>query len=587
MKNIHILCLLLIAGLIAYVWQTRSRRSPPNAGTAPAQSTHFQPGVFPRGTDDYGYLALKIVAVHRNQRPLDQIPWHEAGGDWTFVECVTKSAPPAAFLVGVLGGKSTGDEAPMSWGKARMAVNDSAQGAKVIETLAQAFHATPPAARSGQPPCHIEMTTAVLGEDLRRDPAGGFKGKSGGWTATKWFIEDEDTGEAEVYFNFSLSSGEAELCEKDDGYREPLLATVAARLRDGPMPERTTENDPTLTLDGPTISDWQRFADSRASAAFGADGTLVLLAEPAGKNAGSRLSVVPVDQPAQARVVAEFEGVLFDPVPIPTDPSHILCVETLPTRPGQISSQDPLRLWLITLANGERRDLGGNLEKTRWSLATPPVSPDGQFVVLQVWHDGPGGKLPRRAASSFVPLTGGAAREAALPAQSLSFVRWEKSVRGAIAVLREGLSFEKGKNALRWFVPHEGKFVEHSDAAKAAPPPDALVAPDDRQAVVIAGSESKGEERLVFTDLANGSQREFHFNERDRPYVFEDCVVWANERYLVFHGARAALVDSRNLKLSFSIDPTKRFQRFNFSPDFRHAIASGEEGWYIGRVSSP
>jgi len=35
----------------------------------------------------------------------------------------------------------------------------------------------------------MPLSTAILGEDLRRDPEGGFSGELGGWTATKWFPE--------------------------------------------------------------------------------------------------------------------------------------------------------------------------------------------------------------------------------------------------------------------------------------------------------------------------------------------------------------------------------------------------------------
>jgi hypothetical protein len=46
-----------------------------------------------------------------------------------------------------------------------------------------------------------------------------------------------------------------------------MIAYLATALRDGPLPERTPENDPTLTLDGPRVTDWKRIASESINAA--------------------------------------------------------------------------------------------------------------------------------------------------------------------------------------------------------------------------------------------------------------------------------------------------------------------------------
>ena len=61
--------------------------------------------------------------------------------------------------------------------------------------------------------------------------------------------------------------GQAEFAEKDEDYRGEMIAYLATALRDGPLPERTPKNDPTLTLDGPRVTDWKRIASESINAA--------------------------------------------------------------------------------------------------------------------------------------------------------------------------------------------------------------------------------------------------------------------------------------------------------------------------------
>ncbi len=155
------------------------------------------------------HVSLQIAKVYENQKPLDLAPWHADGGDWTFFDCHPPKQPLITIVVGshtkVTDKNASTTGIPVSWGEARLAVNDSAAGAQFVEAFAKAFHTPSPPVRSNNPTGLLKMPTAALGTGLIRDSAGGFKdGRNGTWSANKWFLQ-EDTAETEVFFNFSLS----------------------------------------------------------------------------------------------------------------------------------------------------------------------------------------------------------------------------------------------------------------------------------------------------------------------------------------------------------------------------------------------
>jgi hypothetical protein len=99
-------------------------------------------------------------------------------------------------------------------GEAAILDSDHDTGGHFIERFASAFHAqvplVPAHTRSLRP---MPFATAVLGQRMVRGKGGGFSAAgSGGWTASKWFIEDNEA-EAEVFFNFDLSAGVREFSE--------------------------------------------------------------------------------------------------------------------------------------------------------------------------------------------------------------------------------------------------------------------------------------------------------------------------------------------------------------------------------------
>jgi hypothetical protein len=184
-----------------------------------AEKTRIQPGAQPTESADWGFLPLRIVKAYMHQQPLEQAPWHADGGHWTFFDCQLANDPATKVVIGVTIRSEPKGEIPIAWGEAVLAVSDAATGARFVEAFAKAFHQRVPPSQGQRPPGRVKVHTALLGSKLTRDPQGGFSGRNGTWTATKWFLSDEK-GEAEVFFNFSTSQNKAEFSEKDEEYRE-------------------------------------------------------------------------------------------------------------------------------------------------------------------------------------------------------------------------------------------------------------------------------------------------------------------------------------------------------------------------------
>src|SRR5437867_5998792 len=317
------------------------------SSTKQEEGTRIHPGGIAEESAQWGYLALRIVKDHQNQKALDAPPWFAAGGDWIFLECEADKEPAVHILIGTRMRSAPKGDVPISWGEAMIAVTDTAAGARFIESFAKAFHQKPPPSYGQRASLQVKMQTAVMGTGLIRDPHGGFKdGRQGRWTATKWFLQDE-TAEAEVFFNYSIAEKRAEFSEKDEDYREDLIQQLVVGLRDGPLPERTTENDPNLTLVGPKVANWARIADSSETCQFGPKGdTVAITASDGGSH--SKLFIAPTARPSARKLLAEFEGFaqVQEFLSLKTGVS-LLVMETIRKDSKAFSTADPKRLWLV------------------------------------------------------------------------------------------------------------------------------------------------------------------------------------------------------------------------------------------------
>jgi len=537
--------------------------------------THIQPGAIAEESERWGYLALKIAGIHERQKPIDQSPWHADGGDWTFLECELSKEPAAKILVGTRTRSSEKGDIPLSWGEARLAVSNATAGARFIEAFAKAFHLQPPLSHGNKPVGFVKINTAVLGNRLVRDPAGGFKdGRRGTWTATKWFLQD-GTSEAEVFFNYSVFEKRAEFSEKDEEYREDLIQQLVVGLRDGPLPERTVENDPNLTLVGPKIVNWTRIADSSETCQFGPDGeTIAIMASEAGSH--SKIFLAPTARPSERKLLAEFEGATVVQEFLPLDQGVTLfAMESIRKDPKAFSTSDPQKLWLVSAQGKRQIIIPGNV--TNWFATKGCISPDGSFVALHSWQTQPNKKRSRIV--HLGNLRSSEWRKIEMPDTVLELVGW--SGKGTAGVVLTGMSF--GKNEVR--KPYSLKPATGQLSPLESIPtqfiPGRELAPDGKHSM-----EVMGKERLLIADLTTGQHREFVFHAYDRRSVFPDSIHWVSDRYLVFQAVRTALINADTLKMNFVTEKESGISSVEFSPGFKSALGVKEDGHYLGLVQS-
>jgi hypothetical protein len=540
----------------------------------PEKGTQIQPGGIAEESDKWGYLGLQIVEVHENQKTLDQPPWFADGGDWTFLECEAAREPDVRVLIGTRTRSSDKRKVPVSWGEAMIIVSDAAAGARFVETFAKAFHQTPPPAYGQNPTLRLKMQTAEFGRNLVRDPRGGFKDGSGGsWSATKWFLQD-DMGEAEVFFNYSPADKLAEFAEKDEDYREDLVRQLVIALRDGPLPERTPANDPSLTTVGPTVSGWIQVASSNETCRFSRDSRQLAIVST-GPGQVSKLFTASVADPARRAGLAEFNGSIFVHEQITTPQGTVLLViEQLPGERKVISSSDPQNLWLVDAAGKHQINVPAGV--TNWFAPAGCLSPDAHYLALGAWETQPDKKRAR--VIQLADLKTGQWQKIGLPGTILELVGWtgEKST----GIVLTGMNFRKTDVRHAYLLDPITAQLTPLDAIPREFAPDRKLSPGGKFTMEIIGKE-----RLIISDVNTGQQREFVFHPYDRGNVYPDSVKWLTDQYLVFESTRTSLINTETLKMNYPTAKGSGFDSLEFSPDFQLALGLKPDGHYLGKVA--
>jgi hypothetical protein len=544
-----------------------------SSGKSDLAGGRIQPGGTSEESEDSGYLALKIVKVHEGRQPLEQTPWHGPNGDWIFLECEPVKAPGLQVVIGGKTQREPGGEFSFGWGRGVLAIGNPSDGARFVELFAKAFHQELPASHGNRPLGVVKVNTAVLGSDLVRDRGGGFKTGRGRWTATKWFLEDEN-GEAEVFFNYNLSEKRAEFSEKDEDYRELLVDQLVIALRDGPRPERTPENDPSLTLVGPRLTGWIRVAERNAYCRFTPDSRSIIITEN-GADTGAKLFLLSASQAGERRLVAQFEGgAAVHEFVGDTEKPTLLVIETIRRNPKVFSSGDPQRLWLVD--ENQKIEVPVRTGLTNWYLGRKGISPRGTFLALHGWITQPNKKRARVIYVCEVATRQW--RTIEKPDTVLELIGWTNGN----GIVLAGTGFERGEARNAYTLnPATGQLAS-LNVLPAQFSTTNLWSPGGQ---LMAQLQEK--ECLFITDIAAKSTRQFTFHPYDRRHGYRDSIAWAGDRYLVFQGPRTALIDVQTLKMSFPVAKDSGFNSLDFSPDFKAALGTKEDGNYLGRVELP
>jgi len=181
--------------------------------TMPTGGARIQPGTI----DDWPHLEFEILDA-RARQPLASEP---NGGEWTVLRCRLLSDEKAVFFLAERSGAVSGD-VPMAWGEARLWVESAEDAGGLVAAFTRAFLGRPRTRTLTKPSPPLCFSTVVLSRDAGRSSEGGLVGGGGSWTATKWFYEEAD----EIFVNWSVEEKRGEFGEKDEAYRNGLVAMI-------------------------------------------------------------------------------------------------------------------------------------------------------------------------------------------------------------------------------------------------------------------------------------------------------------------------------------------------------------------------
>jgi hypothetical protein len=532
------------------------------------------------GDDENRCLPFTITAIHEKHKPSKDAPFHVEGGDWTFFDCQAEAESKAVFTIGIKS-KSSEDGRPIAWGQAVISVNNREAGGRFIELFGKAFQGkVPKLLKQPQALEPLFINTAILGENQNRGEGGGFSDEGGGWTATKWFPENDGLS-GEVFFNYNLNKRLGEFSEKDSEYVDDLVAIFASALRDGPRPERTPEDDPNLSLIGPKIGQPRKLLPRIVSFySFSPQGRFAIYQDR------SKIFALPLDDADGATVeIVQFENSPWE-MRVVNDDLDLLVQEGIPEMPGLRSSGDPMRIWWVDHKTKQKQLLKGPEKDI--TLAEAPISPDNRYFGFCQWRDKTDGK-GRKEFLYILERETGKVINLDLPDKDLTLVGWKPAdagVRAVIVTNRWGFD-EKAASELYLADPVTGKLEiqEHVDGRKEA---NNLISPDEKHRVQVDKDD------FVVTDLVDGKQKRFIFHEDDRRFIGEESIGWISPRYLKFNGQRLALIDVTTMKMSFPASAANKkigSNTYKFSPDFRWVLYQGEgaegEGLFLAPVEMP
>jgi hypothetical protein len=241
-------------------------------------------------------------------------------------------------------------------------------------------------------------------------------GDRDGWEATKLFLEFGHRY-AEVFLNLHPSGTKAVLLEKDEEYREDLVALVALALRDGTPPRRKVASDPDLATDEPLVAELRplRCEGELKRATWTARGFLgVVGSRPARFLLWADGSAAPSD-------AGTADGVVTFLAASPKG-DRVAAMLVHPGQPDAYSSDDPTDLLVLDVPGPVRTIARSESEFVLMSHSPAAFSPDGTLLAVSAPVDS---KPPRRSrVRVFHAATGGRLFETA-PSLDLDVEAWD------------------------------------------------------------------------------------------------------------------------------------------------------------------
>jgi hypothetical protein len=349
----------------------------------------------------------------------------------------------------------------------------------------------------------------------------------------------------------------------------PESRGTAKRIDDLP-PERTPEDDASVTRFGPKLGVERRLASANASCeCFSPEVRSVVYQD------GSTVWGLALDQlDRQPMGLARFPFTPRD-VRVLNEDLDLIVLEAESDEPGRWSSTDPMRIWWIDQGVNEKELLRG--PEKDLSLAEDPVSPDHRFVAFHQWQDNPESQGLTKALF-ILDRNDGSTLMIQVPKADLSISGWKTTEAGlrAVAVTNRGRADESQTSEIFLVDPTNGT-LQNQTPDEPQRKTDKHVSPDAKFHVRVEPEE------LVVTSTVDGEERRFFLHADDRRFVNDQCIEWVSPRYFKFNGPRLALIDMTTMLMNFpSSGSGLRIapQTCKFSRDFHWVVfrAQNAEG---------
>jgi hypothetical protein len=381
-------------------------------------------------------------------------------------------------------------------------------------------------------------------------------GDRDGWEATKLFLEFGHRY-AEVFLNLHPSGTEAVLLEKDEEYREDLVALLAMALRDGTPQRRTVARDPDLATDEPLVAQLRplRCEGELKRAMWTARGFLGVV--------GSRPArfVLWADGSAEPSDAGTADGVVTFLASSPKG-DRVAAMLVHPGQPDAYSSDDPTDLLVLDLPGGVRTIARSEPELLLMSHSAVAFSPDGTMLAASAPVDS---KPPRRSrVRVFHAATGGRLFETD-PSLDLDVEAWDPD---GLVLCRAEFDDRLGykRTWYRW-APGSG------DPAEIAPVP--LRSPDRRYSI---GATADGDLEVRGPDgvrtFASGDDEERTFFLGLEEFPPQWC---GPHGLLVTLGADLLVLDLETMKLRH-VFPARGWSLVAADPAGIRILATDAEG---------
>lgn len=506
-------------------------------------------------------LTFTIDAVYEKHTPIDDAPFHAAGGEWTFFDASLERDAKAKFTVGL---QLSRGEGHISFGRARLVSPNAAAGAAWVSAFSKVFGGKTIAPTKPGNLRPFDFAIAALGRG-ERDAHGAFTGDDGPWLATKWFPHHHDLGtEPEVFFNYDLAARRGEFSEKDPEYADELAEVFSYVLRDGEPPPRTPENDSTLTTLGPTFENERSVSKGRVRSFDVSAQSLVFVEESGATSTLKRFVFESGSIKELMRTDEHFDRVMCQG-------QRCLVRVTKPQEPNVFSSNDPARLVLIE----EDRQMA---VPTGAHTGFGSLSPDGRYLAIEQWRrraQGPGQYQVVLLADRQTQTT----KELSEGERSWRIVGWEQRGAQTIAQIENGFSFEPNRQPydldVATFVRTRATRALQGDLdPKSALSPDGVLRREINNGVV------------TITNVRTGKSRTLALHPNDARHSTNESVGWLDSNTLSLIGSRFPLLDATSLKVSLPLKPDDT-AIVEAVPGFRHVVLTRGHAVTVADVVFP